>query len=162
MKIERGRPVEAAELMHRLAHLFLASGNLDCAAESLDEACRLDPRNPRHFRALADCLARVLKTKRSIDTYDNLLAQLRSRGDHTGALDVAFRMLRIDPCYTRAAKVLETEYRLLGEEVKSATADMAEGTALQAMESPPARELSPAEEGSLTEETSPSDELAQL
>jgi len=125
LKAELGRSKEAAELMHRLGYLSLASGDLDGAAESLDEACRLDPRNPRHFRALADCLARVLKTKRSIDTYDDLLAQLRSRGDHIGALDVALRMLRIDPGHAPAGKILKTEYRLLGEQVKSATVGLA-------------------------------------
>jgi tetratricopeptide (TPR) repeat protein len=122
LKAELGRPVEAAELMHRLGYLFLASGDLDGAVESLDEACRLDPRNPRHFRALADSLARVLKTKRSIDTYESLLTKLRSSGDHIGALDVALRLLHIEPDHGPAAKVLETEYRLLGEQIRSATA----------------------------------------
>ncbi len=125
LKAELGRTKEAAELMHRLGHLSLASGDLDGATESLEDACRLDPRNSRHFRALADCLARVLKTKRSIDTYDHLLAKLRSRGDHIGALDVALKMLRIDPGHAPAGRVLETEYRLLGEQVKSATMGLA-------------------------------------
>jgi tetratricopeptide (TPR) repeat protein len=121
IETDLGRPVRAAEIMHRLGYLYLAAGNLDGAAESLDEACRLDSGNPRHFRALADCLGRVLKTKNSIDTYDGLLSQLRSSGDHLGALDVAMRLLKIDPDYEPAVQVVETEYRLLGEKVKSAT-----------------------------------------
>lgn len=122
LKSDLGKSVEAGELLHRLGYLHLSAGNLDGAVESLDEACRQDPTNPRHFRALADCLARVLRTEKSIDTYDSLLTRLRASSDHIGALDVALRVLHIKPGHAPAQQVLETEYRLLGEQLKSATA----------------------------------------
>jgi tetratricopeptide (TPR) repeat protein len=122
-----GRVKEAAELLHRLGHLLWASGNLEEATEAFDEACGLDPENVNHVRDLASCLSRMLKTRNSLGSFDDLLTRLRANGDHLGALEIALRMLRIDPDHGAAKRIAATEYRLLGERVRTIVGDGAVG-----------------------------------
>ncbi|MEN8148850.1 MAG: tetratricopeptide repeat protein, partial [Planctomycetota bacterium] len=119
MKVDAGEKKEAAAGLHRVGDLYKVTDNLEEAVTHLDEACRLDPGNPAYVRDLADALGRALKTEKSMETYDALLAMLRARSEHTGVIDLARRMLESDADHKVALEAMMDAYSGLGEELRS-------------------------------------------
>jgi tetratricopeptide (TPR) repeat protein len=120
LKVEQGDRKEAAASLHQVGQLYRSAGIIEEAAEHIDQACRLDPSNPLYVRSLAEVLAHALKGDRSVDPLEKLLAMLRARNDHTGSIDVALKILAIDPEHKLAAGALKGAYESLGSKVQKA------------------------------------------
>jgi len=119
LKADQGQKKAAAAQLFQIGHLYKTAGNLEDAVTYFDEACRYDPGNTAYVRELAEVLGKALKTEESLDSFDALLAMLRARSDHTGVIDVAMRILEIDPDNEDATQALSESYRSLGRKVKS-------------------------------------------
>jgi tetratricopeptide (TPR) repeat protein len=115
LRAEQGNRKESAALYHRLGSLRLSAGDLEAAAAHFEEACRLDPTRPEHVRALADALGRALRTGRTTEPLESVLAMLLARRDHVAAVDVAFRILALSPGHARAKTALTEAIRGLSE-----------------------------------------------
>ncbi len=120
METDRGRKKEAAALLNQLGQLYRAAGDLEAAVQHLDQACRLHPGRKQYVRDLAEALGVALKARHSLETFDELLAMLRARRDHIATLDVAFRMLALDPGHEEAAGALREAYESLGRRLQAA------------------------------------------
>ncbi len=119
LKADQGQKKAAAAQLFQIGHLYKTAGNLEDAVTYFDESCRYDPGNTTYVRELAEVLGKALKTEESLDSFDALLAMLRARSDHTGVIDVAMRILDIDPDNEDATDALSESYRSLGRRVKS-------------------------------------------
>lgn len=119
LRADQGRRKEAAEGFNQLGLLYRTSGDLEAAVTYFDEACRLDPSNPDLVKSLAEGLGRTLKVEKARDTFDALLAMLRARGDHTGVIEVAFRLLTGNPQHEEAIRALIDAWNALGKRVKA-------------------------------------------